>query len=118
MRSFKQIELQNHTIKNLLRHFEEKKIQVDQEIVYQGHIPFAGILLIQGNIVASNTRTKHVFTSGALIGVKELMEGNPLKYTIEVKSGSTIMILDRTSLIELGDLKDKASQEIYHEITA
>jgi CRP-like cAMP-binding protein len=118
MKTIKQLDLNNHLIKNLLRHFEEKRIQVDQQIVYRGHIPFAGILLLDGQIVASNTRTTREFNTGALIGVKELMEGNPLKYTIEVKSGSTIMILDRTSLVDLGDAKDKAAQEIFLEITA
>lgn len=118
MKTIKQIDLNNHLIQNLLRHFEEKKIQVDQEIVYRGHIPFAGILLIEGEITARNTRAAHSYTGGTLIGVRELMDGSPLKYSIEVKSGSTIMILDRSSLIELGEMRDKASQEIYLEITA
>lgn len=118
MKTIKQLDLNNHLVQNLLRHFEEKQIQVDQEIVYRGHIPFAGILLLDGKIIASNTRAKHNYESGTLIGVKELIEGNPLKYSIEVKSGSTILILDRTSLLELSQLRDKASQEIYYEITA
>lgn len=116
MKNCKKLDLNSETIKGLRNHFEEKMFQVDQELVYRGHIPSIGLLLLEGLVVAKNTRSTHKYDEGSLIGISELLKGEPSKYTIKIKSGSKVILFDRTGLLELTSSKKTSDQKLISEI--
>ena len=116
MKTIRQIELDQQFYESLLCHFEERKFLVDQEIIYRGHIPFAGLLLLDGQIVAKNTRSIQKLKKGTLIGVRELIEKSPLKYSVEVIAGSSVFIFDRTTILSFKRSKEKVLENIFKKI--
>lgn len=72
------------------------------EIIYEGHIPHVGYLLIQGEaFLGKKNKFKQVIRPGTTIGARELLNGHPHPSTAKIFSGSEVYILCRSSLMEL-----------------
>lgn len=84
-------------------HFTEPRLyQSETEIIYEGQIPHAGYLLVEGEI--HFIKRKNVFQKilpGTLFGVTELMNNNPIRFTVKILPGSKVCILDRSTVKEI-----------------
>lgn len=76
--------------------------QTETEIVYEGQTPIAGYCILDG--IAELYKKKkliHTIADGDMIGVHELLNSMPLKYTVKIKPNSKVCILDKSTVKEL-----------------
>ena len=79
----------------------------ESEIIYEGHVPTAGYLLIEGEIqFLKNKRLVQTIKEGALFGVNELMNNCPIKYTVRIIRNSKVCILDKSTIRDILDLEE------------
>lgn len=106
------LELINSTQIECLSQFSEPRTyQTETEIIYEGHVPHAGFLLVEGSI--SFYRNKKLISkleSGSLFGIAELMAHTPFPYTAVITPGSKVAILDRSTVLELKNKAKELSQ--------
>ena len=74
----------------------------ESELIYEGHVPTAGYLLIEGEVhFLKRKRVVQTAKEGALFGVSELMNNYPVKYTVRIQPNSKVCILDKSTIKEL-----------------
>lgn len=105
----------------LLQKFSDPCLyQSETELIYEGQIPFAGYLLLEGEIQFIKRKT--IFQKilpGTLFGVSELMENRPLKFTVKILPGSKVCILDRSTVKEiLKTIQSENLPNVFKEISA
>ena len=100
-------------IENLLSHCKPSTYNTESELIYEGHIPTAGYLLLDGEInFVKRKRVIQTIKSGTLFGVIELMESSPLKYSVKITPNSKVCILDKSTVKEL--LEKLSKDELPH----
>jgi signal-transduction protein with cAMP-binding, CBS, and nucleotidyltransferase domain len=83
-------------------------------IIYKGHIPNSGFLLLDGQISLSISKTKNVVLNiGSLIGIRELMNSIPIEFDVNISSDSSVLILDRSSVNDIFNGGNKKLKEIF-----
>lgn len=92
----------------------------ESELIYEGHVPTAGYLLLDGEIhFLKRKRVVETAKSGSLFGVSELMNHTPLKYTVRIQPGSKVCILDKSSIKELlNEMSDGDLPDIFKDLVA
>lgn len=92
----------------------------ESELIYEGHSPTAGYLLIEGEIhFLKRKRLVKTALSGSLFGIIELMNHTPIKYTARIQEGSKVCILDKSTIKELlKEIEDNELPEIFRELVA
>jgi CRP-like cAMP-binding protein len=106
------LELIDHAqISSLIQFSEPRVYNAETELIYQGHVPHAGFLLIEGTIrFLKNKKVIHEVETGGLFGVIELMGHKPFPYTAVITPGSKVAILDRSTILELKDVAAELSR--------
>lgn len=90
-----------------------KVFNTETEIIYEGHVPTAGYLLLEGEIqFLKRKRIVKVVQAGTIFGVSELMNNTVLKYTVKILQNSKVCILDRSTVKEL--LQNLKTEELPH----
>lgn len=98
---------------NLLKHCPVSTYQTETEIIYEGHMPNAGYLLIEGEInFLKRKRIIHTIGPGTLFGVCELMDKSKIQYTVKISKNSKVCILDKSTVKEL--LEKLSEDELPH----
>lgn len=98
-------EITNLHLDTLSNYSEPRLYKSESVLIYEGQIPRASYLLVQGEI--HFIKRKKIFKRilpGTLFGVAELMNHTPLKFTVKIQPNSKVCILDKSTIIEL--LKD------------
>ncbi|MAX66866.1 MAG: cyclic nucleotide-binding domain-containing protein [Bacteriovoracaceae bacterium] len=100
-------------INDLLTLLKPHCYQTPTELIYEGHIPRAGYLLLSGE-VEFYKKKKLISRIGAnhLFGVYELMTNTSLPYTAYIKANSRVLILDKTTIKEL--ILNRKTSELPH----
>jgi CRP-like cAMP-binding protein len=107
------IHLCPETVSKLQEKSVAMKYQVEVDMIYEGHIPIVGILLLFGRIkLYRGRRLKQQLDRGHLLGVRELMQGVPFEYTARICSGSEICYLDKSTILELLQHEDQELVEL------
>lgn len=89
------------------------KYPVEADLIYEGHIPIVGILLLSGKIkLYRGRRLRQQIDQGHLLGVRELMHGLAFEYTARINPGSEICYLDKSTILELHDDDDRELSEL------
>lgn len=74
----------------------------ESELIYEGHSPTAGYLLIEGEIhFLKRKRVVQTAKAGSLFGIHEVMNHTPIKYTVRIQPGSKVCILDKSTIKEV-----------------
>lgn len=95
-------EVTNYHIETLQAFSEPRIYNTEMDLIYEGQIPHAGYLLVDGEI--HFIKRKNVFQKilpGTLFGVTELMSHTPLKFTVRILAGSKVCILDKSTVKEI-----------------
>jgi len=72
------------------------------ELYYEDHIPFVGYLIVEGKGKLFKKRRKDVpLKKGDLIGLIEVMGHHPSQYGAMVEANSTLIFLDRSTILEV-----------------
>lgn len=82
------------------------------QIIYSGQIPMAAYLLLEGSITlrdAQNRKLKNC-DQGVLLGFTEIYNNTPYKYTAEIHQNSKVLILDRSTILEINTSFQKRPQ--------
>lgn len=82
--------------------------QTASEIIYEGQIPLAGYLIVQGKVeLFKNKRKVLELYSGHYFGVEALMNNIPFEYTVKIHPFSRVCILDKSTIKELLEIHSK-----------
>ncbi len=86
-----------------LTDFAEPRIyHTESDIIYEGQIPHAGYLLLEGEIhFIKRKKVIQKIQAGTLFGVSELMNNSPLKFTVRILPNSKVSILDKSTVKEI-----------------
>ena len=106
---------------NLLKAFSEPRTyNTAQELIYEGQVPHAGYVLLEGEIhIIKRKKVIQKLTPNTLFGVNELMNKLPFKFTIKITPKSKVFILDRSTVIEITkDLGNNQLPEVFKEVSA
>ncbi len=87
-------------------------------IIYKGHIPHCGFLLIEGEITLTHSKSKiTIVHEGSLIGIKELMNSSPFQFNASIKPESRVYILDKSTVNEiLGGVNTTLREIFFNEV--
>lgn len=87
-----------------LKKFRDQHIYNSKtQVIYNGQIPIAAYVLLNGRIDLKNSRDKiiKICHPPTLIGFNEICNNLPFKYTAEIQTGSIVLILDRSAALEI-----------------
>ncbi len=79
----------------------------DEVIIYEGHVPRVGFVLLEGKLEIIMSKTKKNVLPNNAIGVKELASKEPFKYTVKIYPNTKVLPLDRSTLISLSKVKEE-----------
>lgn len=75
---------------------------VSAELYYEDHIPLVGYLFLEGKGKLFKKRRKDIpLKPGDLIGLIELMEHTPSSYGASVEENTTVVFLDKSTILEV-----------------
>lgn len=87
---------------------EVLKINNDFDIVYENHVPSAGVVLLSGKIELIKDGKYQKVTPHHIFGVKEIIHEEPSEYGLRVMANSEIALIGKSMIIK--SLQDKKSQ--------
>lgn len=86
----------------LIRFCTPRLYQTETEIIYEGHVPSAGYLILEGNAkLVKKKKIKQTLQPGSLFGIHELLNKVPLSYNVKISPNSKVCILDKSTVREL-----------------
>ncbi|MGB0455112.1 MAG: hypothetical protein ACPGJV_15490 [Bacteriovoracaceae bacterium] len=106
MRSIKEISLSETVLTKLLKYCEKREYVADQDVIYKGHSPHVGFLIIKGIGIAKGSKSVKYLAPGVCVGIRELANGGQLKYNFQIKSGAVTLIVDKSALYEMRESED------------
>lgn len=109
--------LTEHEIETICAHLSSIIYKRDANLIYKGHVPMVGHLLVDGEITfVKSSRPILKLKKGSVFGVKELIEGTPFPFNTQVSPETEVVILDRSTIQEILASGDKELQRILVDI--
>jgi signal-transduction protein with cAMP-binding, CBS, and nucleotidyltransferase domain len=98
--------IQNENLLTFSNLFEKKVYYSEANLFYEQHVPNVAYLLLEGMVLfgKKNKILKSIEGSG-LIGIKNLYQKTPSKFSASIKPNSTVLIIDRSTLFKVVDKK-------------
>jgi signal-transduction protein with cAMP-binding, CBS, and nucleotidyltransferase domain len=95
-------------MRNLKKRFEVLTFASDSMLVYAGQIQPAAFAILEGEVVIQKQSEEiDRVCAGHLIGVDQLLKGKPVKYGLNVKAKSKIIVFGKSDI--LAHMNDKSS---------
>lgn len=112
--------IEQNFIDKLAKACPPRLYNAESEIIYEGHTPTAGYLLIKGEVhFLKRKRVVQTADTGSLFGVLELMNNQPLKYTVRIQPNSQVCILDKSTIKELiSEFNTDELPDVFKELVA
>lgn len=89
-------------IEALLKFCNPRVFKTETDLIYEGHIPIAGYLILEGNAkLVKKKKVTKILDEGNLFGIHELLNNIPIKYGVQISSNSKLCILDKSTVKEL-----------------
>ncbi|MEX0798214.1 MAG: cyclic nucleotide-binding domain-containing protein [Bacteriovoracaceae bacterium] len=83
-------------------HCPPRTFLAPEALVYSGQVPQAGYVLLEGKITFdSRNKTFETVPKNSMICVKELLSNSPVPRTIQIHPNSKVLILDKSSVLEM-----------------
>ena len=109
--------LNNKEIQALSDLIEKVTFNRSAHLHYHGHVPLAGHLFLEGEIVLSSKTTDSIRPQvGSVIGALELINNEPLKISVQIGPQSEVGILDRSTIHEIMNHPDPTIRDIIYKI--
>lgn len=90
--------------------------QRDEIIIYEGHVPRVGFVLLEGKLEIIMSKTKKEVTPNNAVGVRELASNEPFKYTVKIYPNTKVLSLDRSTLISLAEVDEQHIRDFANEL--
>ena len=82
--------------------FETLVFPNDFDLIYENHVPPAGVILIDGKLeLLKKSKTKMEITSPQLVGMNELLLGSPFPYSCRVKANTKVILIGKSQVPEI-----------------
>lgn len=82
--------------------FETLVFPNDFDLIYENHVPTAGLVLIEGKLeLLKKSKTKIEITDPHLLGISELQDGSPFPYGCRVKANSKVMLIGKSQISKI-----------------
>lgn len=88
----------------------------DEIIIYEGHVPRVGFVLLEGKLEIIMSKSKKEVTPNNAIGVRELAKNQPYKYTVKIYPNTKVLPLDRSTLLSLCEVDDENIRDFANEL--
>ncbi|WP_408096938.1 hypothetical protein ACJVC5_18030 [Peredibacter sp. HCB2-198] len=86
--------------------FETLVFPNDFDLIYENHVPPAGVVLIEGKLeILKKNKIKMEITTSQVFGVDELVHGTPLPFGCRIKANSKVMLLSKSLVLKNGIMK-------------
>ncbi|WP_372653079.1 cyclic nucleotide-binding domain-containing protein [Halobacteriovorax sp.] len=106
-------ESQIDVIQNMVRPL---KYSSSSNLFYAGQIPIVAYLLLEGLIhFTKNGKVVNTFSRGNVIGLKELMNNQPVDVDAQILPGTKVCFIDRSTI--LGILEQKVPDSLNEVIS-
>lgn len=99
--------IDSNLMKLLQGYCSEITYQRDEVIIYEGHVPRLGFILVEGKLDIIMSKTKKEVAPLNAVGVKELLSNQPFKYTVKIYPNTKVLPLDRSTLLLLADVDNE-----------
>jgi CRP-like cAMP-binding protein len=117
MQIAKVIKLTPSFINKIIEFSPIRKFTLSTHLFYEGQIPIVAYLVISGGIILSrNKKIKNVIKPGSIIGINELYNKSPSQMDAEVSPESTLCFLDKSTMLEIMNLKNSELSNLFAEI--
>lgn len=73
----------------------------EAELIYKGHIPAAAYILFDGKVELSKRKAMVTLLPGSILGAVEIYKNKVFRFNARVSKGGKIMILDKSTLLEV-----------------
>lgn len=95
-------------ITKLKNEFEVLTFPSDMELVYEMHVPLAGIILLGGSLeIFHGDEVVESISPPHMVGVANLVNEIPVEYGCRVKANSQVILIGKSKILDI--LKDKRS---------
>jgi signal-transduction protein with cAMP-binding, CBS, and nucleotidyltransferase domain len=109
--------LNNSEIEALTQDFELLTFPNDFDLVYENQVPCAGIALIEGQIdLIKDSKVEQVIGERCILGVRQLLGEEPVKYGCRVKAKSKIILLGKSDILSFGSNKKSKLHPLFKAI--
>lgn len=94
--------LASKDVKILEKHFDVISIPQSFTLIYEHHIPFSGLILIDGEVeLKKKSELLQKVSEPMAIGVKQLLNNKALRVECFVKKDSRLILLSRNEILGL-----------------
>lgn len=101
--------LNSEEVESLKQDYEVLTFPNDFDLVYENQIPSTGVALIKGQIeLIKKSRPTQLIEENCLLGIKQLLDEQPVRLGCRIKSNSQIVLLGKSEIFSL--LKNKDSK--------
>ena len=112
------IEVSEEILEKIKSISESHTYTADSDLYYEGQIPVVAYLLLKGEVTLIKKRRKSIpIRHGSLFGLKELMRLEKSVYGAQIKAGSEVCFLNRSSINEIINLEiDEDLKAIFEDL--
>lgn len=106
MKNNKYVKTLTQTEVDYLKNFSDQHTYNTQtQVIYYGQVPMAAYLLLEGKITLLDAQKRPIkeCSKNSLLGFYEIYTDTPFKYTAEITADSKVLILDRSTILEIKD---------------
>jgi hypothetical protein len=95
-------------LKHLTREFEVLTFVSDTDLVYEDHVPLAGIVLLEGILEMVQDGEVHLIVKPPhILGVANMLHEIPSNFGCRIKANSKVILLGKSKILDI--LRDKRS---------
>ena len=96
------IKLDEHLIDEIRKFVPTKVYSTNCPLFYEGQTPVVAYLVVEGSIhLIKNKKIKSIIKEGNLVGLNELMNNLPSKYSAEALLNTQLCFLDKSTVFEI-----------------
>lgn len=117
-RRIKDIILNIKQLKVLTGVLNSKTYKREAPLIYKGHIPHVGFLLLSGSILVGSKKNRRCLNVGTVFGLREMMLRSPVRQDYTITSGTKVCIIDRSSIKEIYKGRSDEIRNLITEIIA
>lgn len=71
------------------------------DLIYESHIPHAGIILIQGELkLIKRKKVLRTLPFGSVIGLHHLINNTPLSMGVKISKNSSVILINKSHILE------------------
>ncbi|MBT3981602.1 MAG: hypothetical protein HOE90_09640 [Bacteriovoracaceae bacterium] len=83
-----------------LNHYSKEEM-----LIYKGHVPKVSFVFLDGKMELQRNYESLLVENFCIVGLHELVEELPFKYSLKIFPGSKCIVLNKSSLVEIKNIQ-------------